>query len=120
LTINTARFGLITNEFRFSEAYNSTTDTRYSKARELEIPSHLDLGLISGLLTAMFAVISPVRRRFIVDLKGTDAFSINDFAGQVPARYLNAPEVGAVNLQVIVTRAQINEEEDTTTIEVWG
>lgn len=120
MSINTARYGLITNEFRYGESYNATTDARYSKAREMVIESHLDLALITGLLTALFGVVSSVRRRFIVNIKGTTAFSLDSFVGGAPARYFNAPEVGASNLACIVTRATIDEENDETIVELWG
>lgn len=120
MTINSARYGLITHEFRYGEAYNSTIDARYTKARELEIDTELDLGKITTLLTDMFAVIGSVRRRFVIELKGCDSFSINSFVGGPPPRILNAPELGANSLNVIVTRAEIDEDADITTIEVWG
>lgn len=120
MSINVARYGLITNEYRYKEAYDSTIDTRYSKARELEIPTHLDLALITSLVTAMFAVVSPVRRRFMVEINDTASFSIDSFMDGTPARYLNAPEIGAVNIPCIVTRAAIDEAENKTTLELWG
>jgi hypothetical protein len=120
VTINAARYGLITHEYRFGEAYNATIDARYTRARELELPTELDLGKITTLLTDMFAVIGSVRRRFLVELKGCDSFKLDDFSGSVPARILQAPELGANSLSVIVTRAEINEGEDITTVEVWG
>lgn len=120
MSIDASRYGLITHEYRFREAYNSSLDTTYQKARELEIPTHLDVGLITTLLSDMFAVIGAVRRRFIIDLKSTDEFTIDSFTSAPPARYLEAPELGASNLPVIVTRASINEATNTTVIEVWG
>jgi len=68
----------------------------------------------------MFAVIGAVRRRFLVTIKETTEISINSFTGSVPARYLNCPKLGAVNLPVIITRAVIDENEDSIELEVWG
>lgn len=120
MSIDASRYGLITHEYRYKEAYDGTIDSRYSKARELEIPTHLKLSLIGTLITEMFGVVSAVRRRFIVELDGTDHFAIDDFAGGVPQRYLNAPEIGANNLPCMVTRITIDEDADKTTLELWG
>ena len=120
MSIDPLRYGLITHEYRYREAYNSTLDARYIKARELEISSNLDVGLVNTLITDMFAVIGAVRRRFTIDVLGTSEFGVDSFASGPPARILDAPELSAVNLPVIVTRAVINEETNTTTLELWG
>jgi hypothetical protein len=120
LSINPARFGLITNEYRYREVTDSVLASRYEKARELDIKTNLDVGLINQLIIDMFGVLGAVRRRFIIELKGTTAFSINDFTERTPPRIFHAPELGANNLPVIVTRLIIDEDSDITTIEVWG
>jgi hypothetical protein len=120
MSVAVDRYGVITREFQFQEAYNATIDTRYAKARELEIESNLDSSLTSSLLTQMFGVIGAVRRRFVVELKGTTDFSVDDFAGQVPVRYFTASEFDITNLPCIVTRLVVDEDADTTTMELWG
>lgn len=120
MTINAARYGLITNEFRYQEAYDSALDADYLKAREMEIDSNLDLSNISTLLTDLFAVIGSVRRRFLVIIKGTDYIGVDDFATGCPPRLFTAPELGLDQHPVIVTRAQIKHSENRTYLELWG
>jgi hypothetical protein len=120
MSVNAARYGLITHEYRFVEAYDSVIDTRYSKARVLEIPTHLDIALVATLVTDLFNVVSPVRRRFIVELDGTEVFTIDDFANGSPTRFLTSPEHGVTNKQCIVTRVEIDEDACKTIAELWG
>lgn len=120
MTINASRYGLITNEFRYKEAYSATIDSRYVKAREMEINSELDLGLVTGLLTDMFGVVGAARRRFMVHLIGTDFLNINSFAGQTPTYTFTSDDLGVSGLSVIVTRAVIDEDEGITSLELWG
>lgn len=120
MSINPARFGLITNEYRYRERSDPALDAEYLKARELEIDTYFDVDRITGLLNSMFQVIGSVRRRFMLIVKGTDYLTVDSFAGQVPARYLTAPELGVENLPVIVTRVQINNSENRTYMELWG
>ena len=120
MSINPARFGLITNEYRYREVSDAVIASRYLKARELEIDTYFDLPNITALLTSMFAVVGAVRRRFLVVVKGTDHITIDSFAGQIPARLFTAPEFGVTDLPVIIARAQINNSENRTYLELWG
>ena len=120
MPINPARYGFITNEYRYRVVENATLEAAYEKARELEINTKLDVGLITSLLTDLFGVIGAVRRRFVVEFKGTTEFSINDFTDRTPARFFTAPELGVNALPTIVTRINIDEEADLTTVELWG
>lgn len=120
MSIDPNRYGLITNEYRYAEVYDSGIAATYTKARELEILSNFDLGKIGTLLSAMFAVIGAVRRRFIVELIGTDYITLDDFTFATPARYFTAPEFNANMLPVIITRASIRESENKTILELWG
>jgi len=120
MSIDPTRYALITHEYRWKEEYDSTIDSRYSKARELEMPTHLKLSLISTLITTLFNMVKAVRRRYIVELDGTDHFHIDDFAAGPPQRYLTAPEVGANALPCIVSRVTIDEDANKTVVELWG
>lgn len=121
MSINTARLGLITQEFRFREAYDATVDSRYTKARVMEIQTHLDMALTPALVSAMFGVVSAARRRFVVEINDTDYLGIDDFAGGCPLRYLIAPEVGVpAALACIVTRMTVDEDAIKTSLELWG
>jgi hypothetical protein len=120
MSIDAARYGLITNEFRWKEEYNPTLAAEYIKARELIIETNFDFANIPLLLADIFGVIGATRRRFILDIKGTDYIGIDDFAVSTPARYFHAPEHSANMLPVIITRAAIMESENRTTMELWG
>ncbi len=120
MSIDAARYGLITNEYRWKEVFNSSLSSTYLKARELEIKSNLDLGLITNLLVDIFGVVGAVRRRFAIDIKGTDFISPNDFSPRTPAFFFTAPEFSVTALPVIVTRATIVESENKTSLELWG
>ena len=120
MSIDPSRYGLITNEYRWKELFDATMSSTYLKARELEIKTNLDLGLISQLLEDVFDVIGNIRRRFAIDVKGTDFISPNDFSPRTPAFYFTAPEFAVNALPVIVTRATIVESENKTSLELWG
>lgn len=120
MAINPARYGLITNEYRWREAANATTATRYSNARELEIESSLDMANTVTLILQMFGVLDASRRRFAVDIVGTDFIDLNSFATQIPCVYFNCPELNASMLITAITRAVINEDDNITSLELWG
>lgn len=120
MSIDPNRYGLITNEFRWVEQYDADLAAAYSKAREMEIPTNFDLANLGSLLTAMFGVVGAARRRFAVDITGTDYITIDDFALKTPARYFTAPEFGVNMLPVIITRAAIIESDNVTKLELWG
>lgn len=120
MSINPARYGLITNEYRYKEVSNSLVTTRYSMARELEIETALDMANLSTLILEMFGVIGEPRRRFIVELVGTDFIDINSFQGQLPCVYYTNPDHSADNMVCAITRAVIKESENTTVVELWG
>lgn len=121
MSIDPARYGLITNEYRWvADSYDAGIAAAYTKARELEIPTNFDLSTLTALRNALFAVIGAVRRRFVVDLIGTDYITIDDFANATPARLFTAPEFGVTNFPVIITRAAIIESENQTKLELWG
>lgn len=120
MSIDPNRYGLITNEYRWAENYDAGIDAIYTKARELEILSNFDLAKVGTLLTALFGVVGAARRRFSVDLIGTDYITIDAFAAATPARYLTAPEFNVTNLPTIITRAAIQESENRTRLELWG
>lgn len=120
MPIDPSRYGLITNEFRFREAYNASIDTRYAKARELEIPTNMRMADTASLLSDMFGVIGAVRRRFQVEVSGTTSYSINSFSTSVPLVSFTCPEFGVSNLTCMVVGCNIDEEKDSTTLELWG
>lgn len=120
MSIDPARYGLIRNEFRYREQFDSALDAAYINARELTIDSNLDAANVSALLSSIFDVIGSVRRRFLVVIKGTSYVSIDDFAGGCPPRLFTAPEFGLSNFPVIITRAQIKHSENRTNLELWG
>lgn len=120
MSIDPNRYGLITNEYRYAETYDAGIAAIYAKAREVEIPTNFDLAKVGTLLTAMFAVVGAVRRRFFVDLIGTDYIDIDAFASATPPRYFTAPEFSVNNLPTIITRAAIIESENRTKLELWG
>lgn len=120
MSIDPQRYGLITNEFRWREAYNPALEVDYIKARELEVGTHFDLATIGVVLNDLFGVVGEFRRRFQLDIVGTDYISPDDFVPKTPARYLTAPEFGLSMHPVIVTRCAISEEENLTVLEVWG
>lgn len=120
MSIDPNRYGLITNEYRYAEAYDAGIAAIYAKAREMEIPTNFDLAKVGTLLSAMFAVVGAVRRRFMVDLIGCDYITIDAFETATPPRLFTAPEFGANNLPVIITRAAIIESENRTKLELWG
>lgn len=120
MSIDPARYGLITNEYRWKELFNTAVSAAYLKARELEITSNFDLGTITNLLTDIYNVVSVARRRFALDLIGTDFIGPNDFAPRTPAFYFTAPEFNVTALPVIVTRVTLVESENKTSLEIWG
>lgn len=120
MSVDPARYGLITNEFRFGEVFDQNLSTTYTKAREMVIESNLQKAKITALLTDMFAVIGSVRRRFSVDLSGTDHFTVDSFAFGPPMRYFTCPEFGVTNLPVVIVACTINEDENLTSVELWG
>lgn len=120
MPIDVGRYGYLVQEFRYLQQYDEDLDTKYKRARELDIPTNLSMANIETLIIDMFGVIGSVRRRFEVIVAGTDYISINDFSGSVPARLFTAPEFGVEDLPVIITAAVIKESEDVTELELWG
>jgi hypothetical protein len=117
--IDPTRYAFITNEYRREYVRDTTIATRYKKARVLDLDTNM-VGPVTTMLTAMFAVIGAVRRRFEVFVAGTDIFDLDMLAGATLGITLNAPEHEANNLLCIVTRMIIDEDEDQTILEVWG
>lgn len=120
MTIDASRYALITNEFRWKEAYNATIDSRYAKARELEIPSNFRAADVNTLVADLFNVLGAVRRRFEVELSGTDIYTIDSFTTGAPLVSFTCPEFGVSNLTCLVVGCNIDEEQNKTTITLWG
>lgn len=120
MSIDPSRYGLLTNEFRWETAYSAVVDSRYARAKELDIESLFQTpGNTAPILAAIYAVLGSPKRRFEVTLSDTDVVPDNAFVNYLPNVRLIIPKLN-IDGRYLLTRAVVNEGDNKTVIELWG
>lgn len=120
MSIDPSRYGLLTNEFRWETVYSAVVDSRYARAKELDIESLFqDPTKAAPIVAAIYAVLGSPKRRFEVTVSGASAVAPDSFINGLPNVNLIIPKLN-VNGRYLLTRSVSNEEDDKTVMELWG
>jgi len=120
MSIDPSRYGLLTNEYRWETVYSAVVDSRYARAKELDIESLFqDPTKAAPILAAIYAVLGTPKRRFEVTVSGASAVSPNAFRLFLPNVHLVIPKLN-VDGRYLLTRSVSNEDDDKTVMELWG
>jgi hypothetical protein len=121
MSIDVTRYALLTAEYRYVEQNYTSVGTTYSKAKVLEILSKFQTTTgIASLVSLIGDVMSAPKRRLELTVSGTDVLSPDSFTGTCPTVRLTYPFLGINNERFAVTRMVVNEENNSTVLELWG
>lgn len=117
------RIAFIREEFRRAVAVTGDAETRHGNlARESEDPietffSDVDDALL--VATARQAILSPERRRFVVQTTGIDEAMALTYFGEVPlARYVDSER--GIDKTMAVSEIVIDFENQRAALMIWG
>ncbi len=122
MTVDPTIYGFISQPYRYAQSSDVNVQNDYEQARIVEVPGvFTDLTDAESVNSVLFDMIKAPRRRFTVEVDGTDVISLDDFDGETPCFTIKSNRYGlSAGLLVIAIGVQINASKNITSIDCWG
>ena len=122
MSVDSSIYGELTQPYRYIDKQDATLLARFPLARSVEAMT--GFSTISGMQTVAderFALLTGLRRRFLLVLEGCDYITPSDFSGSAPAATLKADRYGlSGGRRVVIVKFETDYGRNQTRLLVWG